>query len=167
MKRRKNLIIAFLLIASLALGIGYAAYTTTLTVNGTVGVSQEAIDFTNDVIFTNAVSDNTALGTADYSADVATFEALGMTKKGERVHFTYEISNNSDFDVTIAVSTTPITSAPDSKFTVTTTLASDTIAKGGKTTATVVVVLNEDVTTPLDPITYVTKYTAVSVDPAP
>ena len=164
MKRRKNLVLALLLVASLVLGIGYAAYTTTLTINGTAGVSAEALEFTEDVVFTAASSNNTAFGTAAFSGDTATFETRGMTRAQERVQFTYTITNNSDFDVNIDITTTPTTSNGASKFSVTTALGAHTIPAGGSISATVTVVLNETVEEPVEDTAYVIRYTATSVE---
>ena len=172
MKRRKNLIIAFLLVASLALGIGYAAYSTTLTINGITGVSEDAIEFTQDVQFTTASSDNEAFGTADIgNGQVASFETTGMTQYNDRVQFTYTILNNSEFDVNIEITTRPIKTSGENLttsgaplFTVTTALGANSIPAGQSITATVTVVLNENVTAVVPDIGWQIEYTATSVD---
>ena len=55
--------------------------------------------------------------------------------------------------------------ASTSKCTVTTALSSNTIAKGGTITATVTVVLNENVSVAVDPINWTIEYTATSIEP--
>ena len=168
MKRRKNLIIAFLLIASLALGIGYAAYTTTLTINGQAGVSSEAIEFTNDVVFIECSSSNDAFGTASLvDEQTASFITTGMTQAQERVQFTYVIANNSDTAVSVTISTHPSTSDTSNTFSVTTSLGGDPveIPAGGRINASVTVVLNQTVTSPVENIEYLIRYTATSVEP--
>lgn len=163
--KKRTAIIAFVLAAVLLMGVGYAAYSTTLAIHGTTSVSAEAIEFTEDVRFTNVTSSNTAFGTATIGdGQTATFTASGMTAYNDRVQFTYTIVNNSDSDVNIEISTHP-TPASNSKCTVTTALSSNTIAKnGGTITATITVVLNETVTAAVDPINWTIEYTATSAE---
>lgn len=162
MKSRKIVLIAFMLVAVLTMGIGFAAYSTTLAVHGTTQVSAEAIEFTNDVKFIGASSSNEAFGTATGDGQVATFTVSGMTAYNDTVTFTYTIQNGSDFDVDIQITTNPTPATP-SKCTVSTALSSNTIAAGGTITATVVVVLTEDVDTVTDPINWTIEYTATSI----
>ena len=163
MKNRRIALIAFMLVAVLTMGIGFAAYSTTLAINGTTAVSGDAVEFTEDVQFTHVTSSNEAFGTATIGdGQTATFEVNGMTAYNDRVQFTYTITNNSDYDVNIEISTHP-TPATASKCTVTTALSANTIAKqGGTITATVTVVLNETVTTAINPISWTIEYTATS-----
>lgn len=164
MKNRRNTIIAFMLVAVLAMSVGFAAYSTTLAINGTTSVSQEALDFTEDVQFTAAASSNEAFGTASIGdGQTATFNVSGMTQYNDRVQFTYTITNASTYDVNINITTHP-TPATASKCTVTTALSANTIAAGASITATVTVVLNETVTTVQNPISWTIEYTATSVD---
>ena len=154
-----------MIIAFLTMAIGFAAYSTTLSINGTTAVSPDAIEFTKDVKFTNVVSSNEAFGTASVGdGQNATFTVDGMTAYNDRVQFTYTIANDSDYDVNIVISTHP-TPASTSKCTVTTALSSNTIAKGGTITATVTVVLNENVSVAVDPINWTIEYTATSIEP--
>lgn len=166
MKKRRIIILAFMLIAVMVVGIGFAAYSTTLAIHGTTSVSAEAIEFTEDVHFLSVVSSKEEFGTATIGdGQTATFTVDGMTAYNDRVQFTYTIENTSDYDVNIEITTHP-TPASVSKCTVTTALSSNTIAKdGGTITATVTVVLNEDVTTPVDPINWTIEYTATSIEP--
>lgn len=167
MKKRRIIILAFMLIAVMVVGIGFAAYSTTLAIHGTTAVSAEAIDFTEDVQFVSATSDNEAFGTASPGdGQTATFEVNGMTAYNDRVTFTYTIKNSSTYDVNIAITTHPTPASP-SKCSVTTMLSSDTITAGGTITATVIVVLNENVTEAIAPINWTIEYTATSVDPTP
>jgi hypothetical protein len=165
MKNRRITLIAFMLVAALTMGIGFAAYSTTLAIHGTTEVSAEALEFTEDVRFTKAVSSREAFGTATIGdGQTATFKVFGMTQYNDRVQFTYTITNNSDYDVNIEITTDP-TPAATSKCTVTTALSSNTIAKnGGTITATVTVVLNETVTQVVNPISWEIKYTATSAE---
>jgi len=167
MKNRRIVLIAFMLVSVCLMGIGFAAYSTTLAINGTTAVSAEAVEFTEDVQFTSVTSSNEAFGTATVGdGQTATFTVDGMTAYNDRVQFTYTITNNSDFDVNIDITTHPTPATP-SKCTVTTALSANTIASGDSITATVTVVLNENVTTAVDPINWTIEYTATSVDVAP
>ena len=164
MKNRRIVLAAFMLVAVLTMGIGFAAYSTTLSINGTTAVSPDAIEFTESVKFTAVTSSNEAFGTASIGdGQAATFTVNGMTAYNDRVQFTYTIRNDSDYDVNIEISTHP-TPATTSKCTVTTALSSNTIAQGGEITATVTVVLNENVSTAVDPINWTIEYTATSID---
>ena len=165
MKKRRIVLAAFMIIAVLTMAIGFAAYSTTLSIHGTTAVSPEALEFTKDVQFTNVVSSNEAFGTATIGdGQNATFTVDGMTAYNDRVQFTYTISNASDYDVNIDITTTPTPATP-SKCTVTTALSSHTIPKGGSITATVTVVLNENVTEVVAPINWTIEYTATSIEP--
>lgn len=164
MKNRRIVLVAFMLASALVMGIGFAAYSTTLSINGTTAVSPEAVEFTNDVQFASVTSSNEAFGTAAVNGQTASFAVDGMTAYNDRVQFTYTIINNSDYDVNIEISTHP-TPASTSKCTVTTALSSSTIAKsGGTITATVTVVLTENITQAIDPINWTIEYTATSID---
>ena len=165
MKNRRIVLIAFMLVSVCLMGIGFAAYSTTLAINGTTAVSAEAVEFTEDVQFTSVTSSNEAFGTATVGdGQTATFTVDGMTAYNDRVQFTYTITNGSDFDVNIEITTHPTPATP-SKCTVTTALSANTIAKqGGTITATVTVVLNENVTEAVDPINWTIEYTATSID---
>lgn len=167
MKNRRIVLVAFMLVSVCLMGIGFAAYSTTLSINGTTAVSAEAVEFTEDVQFTAATSSNEAFGRASVAGQTASFTVDGMTAYNDRVQFTYTITNNSNFDVNIDITTHPTPASP-SKCTVTTALSSNVIAKqGGTITATVTVVLNENVTQSIDPISWTIEYTATSVDVTP
>lgn len=167
MKKRRIIILAFMLIAVMVVGVGFAAYSTTLAINGTTSVSAAALEFTEDVQFTSVTSSNEAFGRATIGdGQSATFTVDGMTAYNDRVQFTYTIKNNSTYDVDIEISTHP-TPASASKCTVTTALSANTIPASGSITATVTVVLNETVTHAIDPINWTIEYTATSVDATP
>ncbi len=118
MKRRRSLVIALLLVAALALGIGYATITRDLTVQGTAKTNPADID----VVFAegtkiegataNAGTDHdarvTAIETASsvgtYGDKVISFNALGLQKAGETVTAVFYVVNNNTYPVTL---TTP------------------------------------------------------------
>lgn len=166
MKNRKTVIIAFLLVAALVLGIGYAAYSTKLFINGTAEVASEAVAFTKAVTITDAQTSDATYGTATIGdGQYATFKVFGMTQKDQRVTFTYTITNNSDVDVKVNCTTLPTTTAANSIFSVVQGMHSEvTIAKGTSAKVTVTVVLNQDVEAKVDPVAYTMEYTVVGVD---
>ncbi len=102
MKNRKTVVVAFLLIATMLLGVGYAALTDVLDINGTAEVSKGEAEaaFNDDIYFTNAVAANAADGdTAEVSTsdpDMATFNAASLSKVGDKAVFTFTIINKGD-----------------------------------------------------------------------
>jgi hypothetical protein len=100
MKNRRNLIVAFLLCACLIVGVGYAALSDTLDINGTADVNQSAAEeaFNEDIYFSDAVANqtgNTASVNGDNN-DKASFTANTLKGKGDKATFTFTIKNNGD-----------------------------------------------------------------------
>ena len=106
MKKRRTLIISLLLIAALALGIGYAALTTELNVTGSVtnqphpinvvytgNASVISVDGDND----EAVSASNVICTAD--AKSATFNVAKLAHDGDFVVAEFEIINKNEYNV--------------------------------------------------------------------
>ena len=106
MKKRRRLITAVLLIAALTLGVGYAALSDVLDIQGTAeisaGIAEEA--FNQDVYF-SAVTSGTGI-TASINVDnndKGSFTATGFSQVGDKVSCTFTITNDSehyDADVT-------------------------------------------------------------------
>ena len=106
MKRRRTLIISLLLVATLVLGIGYAGTTTTLKWTG--HVENDPITFS--VIFTNATEAvdtmtdiregavATACDPGTTGSDTISPTVDGLKEVGDKVTFTYTVTNNSDVD---------------------------------------------------------------------
>ena len=104
MKNRKGLI-SLMLVAVLLLGIGYAALTDTLDITGSADVNQSAAEeaFNEDIYFSAAVANetgNTASVNADNN-DKASFTAATLKGKGDKVTFTFTITNAGDVDATV------------------------------------------------------------------
>ena len=106
MKKRRTLIISLLLVAALALGIGYAALSTDLTVNGSVSNSPHPIDVT----FVSGAIDNTVgLASAREASKVvctegaksATFDVAGLVHQDDCVVATFVVRNNNKYSVTM------------------------------------------------------------------
>ena len=145
MKKRRTLIIPLLLVAALTLGIGYAALSDVLDIQGTAeisaGIAEEA--FNQDVYF-SAVAPGTGI-TASINPDnndKATFTATGFSQVGDTVSVTYTIKNDSEH---YAANVTPelIQNSNAAYFNITSDWAStmQTIAAGGEKTITITVEL--------------------------
>lgn len=107
MKNRRNVVIAFMIVAVMLLGIGYAALSDTLDITGSADVNQSAAEeaFNEDVYFSAAVANqdgNTASVNADNN-DKASFTAATLKGKGDKVTFTFTITNAGD----VAAEVTP------------------------------------------------------------
>jgi uncharacterized repeat protein (TIGR01451 family) len=105
MKNRKRIVVAFMLVAVLLLGVGYAAVTTVLDIQGSVNVSATAAEneFNEDIYFSAAVANeegNTASINADNN-DKASFTAKTLKGKGDKVTFTFTIKNDGDIAATV------------------------------------------------------------------
>ena len=105
MKNRRNVVIAFMIVAVMLLGIGYAALSDTLDITGSADVNQSAAEeaFNEDVYFSAAVANevgNTASVNADNN-DKASFTAATLKGKGDKVTFTFTIKNDGDVDAVV------------------------------------------------------------------
>lgn len=102
MKKRRTLIIALLLIAALALGIGYAAFTSTMSINGEVqmgGIASQ-VNFskaevnTTDTTAHAVVTDISGVGTKTLEVNMS-----GFVHAGHKVVVDIAVTNPHDFDV--------------------------------------------------------------------
>lgn len=125
MKKRNLMILALLLV------IGFASVSTTLVLNGTIGVGANEDDFS--VIFTSATINGTgATATIDDTKKKITFISSKLTNVGEKSILDYTIKNNStqyDADVTINCS-----NDASVYISLTNTLADEKITENYKTT---------------------------------
>ena len=125
MKKRRTLIISLLLIAALALGIGYAALSTDLTVSGSVSNAPHPIDVTFQE---GSISAGAGLASAEAASRVvctngaksATFDVAGLVHQGDKVVATFTVVNNNKYAVTLNAPSVTETDANDF-FTATTT----------------------------------------------
>lgn len=148
MRRRRTLIIAFVLTASLALGIGYATTSDTLTIGGGVTIDEQAFE----VKFTDyqTVALNTTDGVAATATSIpnksVTFNVTGMSKKDDTLKGTFTIKNENEFTMYLNDITVTNTNA---EFTVTTSLDEMTdpveLVQNETTTVDVIVTLNQGV----------------------
>lgn len=118
MKNRRNVIVAFLLIATMLLGVGYATLTEELTLTGSAIVDHAAAEDTFEaaVYFTEpSPSDNTL---ADYitvsgDGDTATFNVTSLDAVNESTTLTVKIKNDNAFPVYVTVGTPTETESSD------------------------------------------------------
>lgn len=122
MKNRRITLAAFLLIAVLVMGIGFAALSDNLFISGeaTLATTAAQAEFDQDVYFTAAVvhkttgsnkveadsstHDSAAINVDD--ADKANFNVRTLGKAGEYVTFKFTIKNDSEeFDANISLDT--------------------------------------------------------------
>lgn len=105
MKKRRTLIISMLLIAALCLGIGYAALTDTLDINGTVDVNQTAAEeaFDVEVYFSDAKANqtNNSASIVTDDPDMASFTITTLKGQDDTATFTFTIYNASDVDAVV------------------------------------------------------------------
>ena len=107
MKNRKTVVVAFLLVAVMLLGVGYAALTDTLDITGSadVNISDLEKEFEDDIYFSSAIAlgDNTT-NTASVNADnndKASFSAKELVKKDDKAEFVFTIKNDSAHTVSV------------------------------------------------------------------
>ena len=159
MKNRRITIVAFLLIAALTLGFGYAAVTNILDIQGSASVSATAAEaeFNENVYFKGVkkgdelVQSIVAGDNLGYTANINTnnndkaqFTVTGLEKSGDKYSITFVVQNDSTFDAKVSVKTN--TNTNTANFAFTNSLESDTIAAGGDLEVTVTVELITELT---------------------
>ena len=98
MKKRRTLIIALLLVAALCLGLGYAAMTKVITVNGDGILNADNSNL--KVVFTGASFDGDSKGTVTFSDNAANFDlSTGMAAPNDTAVMRFPIQNKTS-DVT-------------------------------------------------------------------
>ena len=179
MKNRKIVVVAFLLIAVLLLGVGYAALTDTLTIIGNAHIDLDTanLKFDEKVYFSaSEATSSTGTGTVDdvasHTADDATFTANKLATVGQVSVFTFTITNDSNVDAVISVNSTKLSgvanpsNSNEDKFTVSYSYPDGmTIAKLGGTITVVVTVTVKEPVTSATSATFGIELTATSVDP--
>ncbi len=118
MKNRKTVVVAFLLVAAMLLGVGYAALTDTLTITGTAQIDMNAAgnEFDEKVYFNDAKvisaectgSGTATPDTASHTTDDATYEVHTLAVLGEKSVFAFEIMSESNVDVAVTVNSTKL-----------------------------------------------------------
>jgi hypothetical protein len=156
--------VAFLLVAAMLLGVGYAALTTTLNITGEATVAEAAAQeaFNEDISFKSAQA-NAAGDTAVTTdgSDVAEFTVNSLKGKNDTATFTFVIQNKGDLNATMSAPAITISSANAGYFTAVGSFNTTDLAAGGTVTYTVTVTLNN---TPTEEIsaTFAVELTATS-----
>ena len=110
MKNRKTVVVAFLLVAVMLLGVGYAALADELELGGTVAVKVEDVSdaFEADIYFSKVISGDGCEATIHdaENGDVKdggtiTVKANAIKEVGGEVIATYTIKNDGDLDATV------------------------------------------------------------------
>ena len=147
MKKRRLAIIAFMFIAVLTLGIGFAALTVDLDINGSAELGlnpafSEKVNFTSAVA--NMAQNGDTAGINQQNSHKANFTVKSLKNAGDTATFTYVITNTSDYDAIVTVET--ITNTVNATyFTVTTDVPDSGVPltnTDGTTTVIVTVKLN-------------------------
>ena len=107
MKKRRTLIISLLLVAALALGIGYAALSSTRQINGVIENDPANVNvvFTNSTMTATSPTDSRVQSIIDASdagvtgTAVLSIQAGGLKEKGDSVTFDLEITNKGNLTV--------------------------------------------------------------------
>lgn len=108
MKNRRNIIVAFLLCATLLVGVGYAALTDVLDITGKADINHSDAEaaFNEDIYWSGAQANqegNTAsVNTNDN--DKASFTVSTLKGAGDTATFTFTIFNNGDLDAVVTPS---------------------------------------------------------------
>ena len=104
MKKRRSTIIAFLLVAALCLGIGYAALTDVLDIQGTAEVNLAGVesDFDAHVYFSAfSTGEGYTASINGNNNDKASFTVNGLKTEGQEITVTFTIKNDHDLPVTV------------------------------------------------------------------
>ncbi len=185
MKNKRNAIIAFLLVAVLCLGIGYASVSDNLYINGTMDVDVDSGDFNTefdaDVYFSNVSIAGTANLTGENSAELVTavigdedpagaddiitvnVENGAFTAQNQTIVLTATVKNanaTQSADVTVA---TPV--CENGNFSVTINPAAEqTIAADGTQDYTITITLVNVPENDITDATFSITFTAVPTD---
>lgn len=179
MKNRKTVVIAFLVVAAMILGVGYAALTDTLSIIGNAHIDIDSANKTFDEkIYFSAAEATSSTGTgatadvASFTPDDATYTANKLATFGEKSVFTFTITNDSNVDANVTVASTKLSGVENpsntnvDKFDVEYTYPDGmTIAKDGGTITVVVTVTVKEPITSATSATFGIELTATSVDP--
>lgn len=106
MKDKKNILIGALLFTIVVMAVGYAAFATTLNINGTATIAGEwDVEITNiESAFTGTASDKT---TPTYTATTATFDA-NLMAPGDTATYTVTVKNKGNIDAKLnSITLTP------------------------------------------------------------
>lgn len=151
MKNRKTVVVAFLLVAAMLLGVGYAALADELELDGSVSVKVEDVSeaFEADIYFSKVISGDGCNATIHDAADgdeddggTITVNTGALKEVNGEVIATYTIKNDNDLAVTITKPTVAnglLTNSNTEYFDVHVNWANDTMTLAANSTIDVVV----------------------------
>ena len=105
------------------LGIGYAALTDVLDINGTADVTNNAAnnEFDQDIYFSAAVANEGAPNTASVNGnnnDKADFTVKSLALKGDKATFTFTIKNDGELPAVVTPQLTALNATTEEYFTI-------------------------------------------------
>ena len=124
MKNKKTLMIAGLLIAVLALGVGYALNTIGIELTGNVNVDPNDANFAVEFVGASTAGE---VNEASYEADAATFTVNSLSVVGDEATATFTIKNKSKAGVNASIDAVLVKTANGEFFTATTDWVDDTV----------------------------------------
>ena len=133
MKKRRIVIAAFLICATLIAGIGYAGITETLTINGTATTTATDVNvyFSAASITHQSSGGGATPGVPGTGVKSVTFTASGLKTKDDSVTATYTVTNGSDYPVKLSVPTIEVFDTTNFDVTSSFTTEVDLDAAGG------------------------------------
>lgn len=134
-KDSKSVIIAALLVVVLAMAVGYAAFSTQLTVNGNAEITGDWNVEITGIKATSTVGAAVA-GTPTFTKTSATFDT-DLKKPGDAVTYTITIENKGSIDAKLNTATWTPQADGSPAIVYTYTDPSETLAAGATTTCTV------------------------------
>lgn len=165
MKNRRIAIIAFVLVAVMAIGVGYAALTDNMKVTG-AATAKDAGTFDAKVVFVSATKKSgtdgvtVSNGAIDPTQDILDLTLAGFEKLNDTITVTVTVKNDSDLDAVI--DNMAFTDVAGKYFEASHTLADDTaIAAGASITFDVTVTC---IQTPDDPVNGNTENLTLTFD---
>ena len=143
--KQKKIIIVSLCIAVCIMVIGFAAFSTTLNINGTSSIeSNWSVVFTNiqELSKTNGVTINSA---PTASGTTATFD-VDLQKPGDKIEYQITVENEGTLDAIIENIEASETGSDAIKFEISNIRIGDKLAKGAQTTFNITISYDESIT---------------------
>lgn len=140
MKNRKTVVVAFLLVAAMLLGVGYAALTDTLNVAGDFEVSHANAEnaFDEEVYFSNVSSGQGYTAQILADPDNGYVKVTGLAGIGDAISVTYTIKNDNDFPVSVIIDAINTSTTNTEYFSVSSDLGNTAFTIGANSTQDVV-----------------------------
>jgi LEA14-like dessication related protein len=115
--KRRSLVISLLLVAALALGIGYAAFTVNMEIGGdvSVGAPAPAVTFSavSEQVTKGGITSGNDFGKNALGGQSIDLNVGGFSNAGDEVVVTYTVKNDHDFPVTVTTPAVQYTNTGD------------------------------------------------------